>query len=236
VTTTALFCGNVHRPQPDQHGLRWVDVPSRPGKGDLDPVLAALDGRLLVRGTDADLAAVILRLLRAGRLADVIIGYLPVAESPSSLLWKIPVGDAALTLACSGDPRPVPVIRDDVGGVLVGSGIIAPVMGQVYCDDQRVVSGAARAVEIAPDPRARPLPKSTADPLADWVDPALDGVRVTAVRRGLLRRRREVFRGRAVQASFRSATVVCDGVEQPRPADKWVWYRHTEDLQLVCPS
>ena len=44
---------------------------------DLDPVLADLDPRrLIVMGTDADLAAVLLRLLRSDRL-DIELAYLP---------------------------------------------------------------------------------------------------------------------------------------------------------------
>ena len=41
--------------------------------------------------------------------------------------------------------------------------------------------------------------------------------------------------GRAVQAGFREATVLRDGVPHPRPVTKWAWYRHTEDLLLVRP-
>ena len=63
----------------------------------------------------------------------------------------------------------------------------------------------------------------------------VDGLRVTVTRRGFLRRHREVALGRAAQASFRSATVLRDGIAHPRPAEKWVWYRHTEDLLLVRP-
>jgi hypothetical protein len=230
VTTTALSCGNARRcTQPDHHGVRWIEVPALPGKADIDPVLASLEGRLLVQGTDADLAAVILRLLRANRLADVIVGYLPVVSSPASSLWRIPVGPAALDLACTGAPRPVPVIRDDGGGVLAGAGVIPRITGEVYCDDQRALRGSALAVEVAPDPGAAPLPDAAA------MEPATEGVRVSVVRRGLLRRKREVFRGRAVQASFRSTTVLRDGVAHQRPTDRWGWYRHTEDLLFVCP-
>jgi hypothetical protein len=234
VTTTALYCGNNHRsPHPGDHGVRWIHVPATPGREDVDPVLAEVEGRLLVYGTDADLAAVVLRLLRRGRLPDVVVGYLPVAESAATRLWGIPSGEAAFELALSGQPRPAPVIRDDAGGVLVASGVIAPITGQVYCDDQQALGGSALSLEVAPDPAAAPLGKPTADPLSTTLEPATDGVRVTVVRRRLLRRHREVVRGRAVQASFRSATVVRDGIAHPRPAEKWGWYRHTEDLMLL---
>lgn len=232
--TTALSCGNADRESlPSGHGVRWAEVPATPGKDDVDPLLAEGTERLVVHGTDADLAAVVLRLLRKGRLAEVSVGYVPVVESAASRLWGLPVGDAAFELAVSGQARPVPLVRDDSGGLLVASGLIEPITGQVYCDDQQVLNGSALGLEVSPDPAAAPLPEPTSDPLAASLEPAEDGLRVTTVRRGLLRKRREVTRGRAVQASFRSATVLRDGLAHPRPAQKWGWYRHTEDLHLV---
>ena len=231
MSTTALSCGNVDRTaRPSGHGVRWVDVPATPGRADVDSLLAEAEGRLVVHGTDADLAAVVLRLLRKDRIADLVVGYAPVEESAATRLYGLPLGFEA---ALHGEPRPVPLVRDDSGGVLVASGRIEPITGQVYCDDQQVLNGPAASIEIAPDPRAAPLPEPTADPLSTMLEPSADGIRVTTVRRGFLRRRTEVVRGRAVQASFRSATVLRDGVAHPRPAEKWGWYRHTEDLRLA---
>ncbi|MBB5154488.1 hypothetical protein [Saccharopolyspora phatthalungensis] len=211
--------------------MQWFDVPATPGRADLDPLIAEAGQRLVVHGTDADFAAVVQRLLRKNRLADLIVGYVPVAESPAARLWGLAIDDfdRALTAA----PRPAALIRDDAGGVLLGAGTIEPIIGQVYCDDEQVLNGAAISITISPDPGAAPLPEPTADPLSTMLEPATDGLLVTTVRRGLLRRRRDVTRGRAVQASFRSATVRHDGIAHPRPAQKWVWYRHTEDLQLA---
>lgn len=239
MTTTALSCGGAPRPaEADDRAVRWVDLPATPGRELLDPLLAEHEGHLLVQGTDADLAAVVLRLLRKNRLSDVTVGYLPVSASPATRLWNLPTGAAGAELALRGRARPAPLIRDDNGGILVASGSIAPITGQVYCDDQQVLHGSARSLEVAPDPAAEALPEPappepTADPQSAQLQPALDGLRVTAVRRGFPRRRRTVARGRAAQASFRSATVLRDGVEHPRPAEQWGWYRHTEDLRLV---
>lgn len=234
MTTTALSCGNAQRPaEPHQRAVRWIDLPANPGREQVDPLLAEHDGHLLVQGTDADLAAVVLRLLRKGRLADVTVGYLPVAASSAGRLWQLPTGPAGAELALHGHPRPVPLIRDDNGGLLVSSSSIAPITGQVYCDDQRVLHGSARSLEVTPDPAAEALRDPTSDPLSAEAAPALDGLRVTAVRRGFPRRRKTVARGRAAQASFRSATVLRDGIAHPRPAEQWGWYRHTEDLWLV---
>ncbi|PKW13251.1 hypothetical protein [Saccharopolyspora spinosa] len=232
MSTTALSCGNVERAaRPSGDGVQWFDVPATPGRDDVDPLVAGTEERLVVHGTDADLAAVVLRLLRKSRLTDLVVGYVPVADSPAARLWGLRVGDFDRALIAA--PRPAALIRDDSGGVLLGEGTIEPITGQVYCDDEQVLNGAAVSITISPDPAATPLPEPTADPLSAMLEPAADGLLVTTVRRGLLRRRRDVTRGRAVQASFRSATVRRDGVAHPRPMEKWVWYRHTEDLQLA---
>lgn len=238
MATTALSCGNIeHATRPDDRGLRWFDVPAVPGKDDVDPILAEVDGRLLVHGTDADLAAVVVRLLRRDRLADVEVAHVPVRPSPASRLWGLPV--AEFDHALSAPARPAPLIRDDVGGVLVGRGLIEPIVGQVYCDDTRLLDGRGLRVEVAPDPDARPLPEPTSDPLVTQPPVALDGLRATAVRkRPLLPEvwaRRETARGRAVQASFQESTVVRDDAAHPRSMTRWAWYRHTEDLLLVRP-
>ncbi|HEX2301181.1 MAG TPA: hypothetical protein VHH34_22195, partial [Pseudonocardiaceae bacterium] len=56
-------------------------MPSPPERDDLRDVLASLEGRrLVVCGTDADLAAVLLRLLRTDAL-EVPVGYVPASAS-----------------------------------------------------------------------------------------------------------------------------------------------------------
>jgi hypothetical protein len=188
----------------------WRSVPAVPGKSDLDPLLAAEPERVVVVGTDAALAAVVLRLLRTQRLG-VAVGFVPASRgSVAARLWGLP--GHALELALTGAARPVPLVRDDSGGVLVGRGTIGPVDGEAYCDDQLALRGRARLIEVSPDP---------------------DGGVVGRVHSGLLRRTRE-YRGRALQVGCQPTTVSCDGVEQPRPVRRWTWYRHTEDLRAVC--
>ncbi|MDR7302157.1 hypothetical protein [Haloactinomyces albus] len=234
MTTIALSCGNIdHATRPAADGVRWIDVPATPGRADVDPVLAEATGRVVVHGTDADLASVVLRLLRKNRLQELTVGYVPVTASAASRLWEIPVG--AFAFALQGQARPAPLIRDDNGGVLIATGTIAPITGQAYCDDQRILHGSALGLEVSPDPDAEALPEPTADPIATEPAPVMDGLRATVVRRRLLRRRRATAYGRATQASFQQARVLCDGVAHPRPMRKWAWYRHTEDLLLVRP-
>ena len=228
MSTTALSCGNAGHPElPAELGASWVDVPAEPGRDALDPLLPESAGHLLVHGTDADFAAVVLRLLRKGRLGNVCVGYVPASASPAAELWGLSPNDVRPALRPA---LPVPLIRDDTGGVLVGRAEIAPITGQVYCDDERVLHGRARRLRVRPDPEAAPLTTAAADPLATEVEPAADGLAVTASR---LLRAGSSARGRAVQASFENATVWRDGVAHPRPLDQQVWYRHTEDLLLA---
>ncbi|KAA2260081.1 hypothetical protein F0L68_20345 [Solihabitans fulvus] len=218
-----LACGNAggHTELPsftERDDLRLQRVPVTPGKADLDPVLSELgDLRLVVAGTDADLAAVVLRLLRTERLGEIPIGYLPADhDSEVAKLWGLSTDPGrALDVALGGEPDPVPLVRDDVGGVLLGLGVIAPVRGVGYCDDNQVLRGQAARVEVTADP-----------------DRKL-GLVVHVTRRGLIGRRTTTTQGRAFQVGCLPTTVTSDGVRHPRPMNKWTWYRHTEDLRLV---
>lgn len=197
----------------------------------MDPLLAEASGRVVVHGTDADLAAVVLRMLRKERLGDLTVGYVPVTDSPVARLWDLGVGE--FSRALEGPSRPTPLLRDDVGGILLGEGRIEPITGQGYCDDQQVLHGSALSLVASPDPEAAPLPEATAHPLSTNLDVTFEGVRVTTTRRRLLRKHTATVRGRALQLAFDETTVTRDGAPHPRPAQKWVWYRHTEDLHLA---
>ncbi len=109
----------------------------------------------------------------------------------------------------------MPLIRDDVGGVLVGLGVIAPMRGVGYVDDDVVLRGQASRYEVTPDPDAGP------------------GVAVRVVRHGLLGRRIKTATGRATQIGCVPTQPVSDGIMHPRQVNRWTWYRHTEDLRLV---
>jgi hypothetical protein len=217
---------HVSRPRDDLAALPVAVLPARPDRTAVDPVLAEHEPRrVLVSGTDADLAAVLVRLLRTDRL-DVEVAFLPAGRSPAAAAWSLPTGAAAVDLALTGTATGVPLVRDDSGGVLVGRGEIADVNGECYCDDALVLRGGARRLVVAPGPdgiavragwsgrapdgRARPVP-----PLA----PKGHGSAV----------------GRAVQVGCEPTTVVVDGVAHPRPVPRWTWYRHTSDWLLVRP-
>ncbi|HWN34299.1 MAG TPA: hypothetical protein VNP03_16235 [Pseudonocardia sp.] len=197
-------------------------LPARPDRTELDPLLTPTDEptptRLVVAGTDADLAAVVLRLLRIERLAEVAVAYLPAdPDSAVAATWGLPTAPAAAAaLAYYGEPDRVPLVRDDAGGVLLGRGELRPLRGVVYCDDRLVLRGQANRLVVTP---AAPV-----------------GVDVRASRVGLfglLGRRTHAAFGRAVQIGCLATTVLVDGVPHPRPVTRWTWYKHTEDLRLI---
>jgi hypothetical protein len=187
------------------------EIPATPGRSQVDPLLKDFTGdRVVVHGSDADLAAVVSRLLRLARL-DLPVGYVPTAaSSPVARLWELPADRVAAAL--DGSAAPVPLLRDDVGGVLLGLGVLAPVRGTVYCDDQVPVRGVAERVEVVPDHGGG------------------QGLSVTVVRKSLLRKRSSTLTGRAAQFGGDPVAPVRDGVPHQRPVTRWTWYRHTENL------
>lgn len=209
---TTLVCGDLSDPPAAPDVVR---VPARPGKKHVDEVLQR-SKRVIVVGDDADLAAVVVRMLRREVLSSVAVGYVPAsAESAVAALWGLPHDPAeALRIATYGEPRPVTLVRDDTGGVLLGRGLVEAVDGEAYCDDVLALRGAARRIEVRPDP-------------------AGVAVRVT---RGRLLRKTATFRGRAFQYGGRVPVhPVTDGVRRDRPLRRWTVYRHTEDLLAVRP-
>jgi len=194
-------------------GSEAVEIPATPDRSDIDPLIKArTSGDVVVHGSDADLAAVVLRLLRLDRL-EVPVGYVPVsASSPVARAWGLPADRVGAALG--GSVGSVPLVRDDAGGVLLGLGVLAPVHGTVLCDDAVPLRGAAERVEVRPDPAL--------------------GLAVTVVRKALLRKRSSTLTGRAVQfGGEQPVTPVRDGVPHPRPMNRWTWYRHTEDLRVL---
>ena len=192
--------------------LRSVRVQARPGKAEIDPLLDECD-HLIVSGSDADLAAVVARIMRRDRLSGVSVGYVPASPgSAVAAIWGLPTAPAdALAVALRTDAAPVPLIRDDSGGVLVGRGAFGSVRGEAYCDEHLAFRGAARSVEVTP---------------------SRDGLTARGVTGSLLKRT-TTWHGRAFQLGGVSVRPTCDGVEHPRAVNRWTWYRHTEDLRLA---
>ena len=209
-----LACGNPQLPMITERDDVRV-VPARPGKDHVDPHLDA--ERLVVVGTDADLAAVGVRLLRKEKLGSVALGFVPVGQSAVAALWGLSTDPArALDIALNGDVDPVPFVRDDVGGVLMGLGVLSPVRGVGYSDADNVLRGQATRIECTPD-----------------TEGGL-GLTIRIVNKRLLGSRVRESKPRAFQLGCLPTTAVLDGHKHPRPVDKWTWYRHTEDLRAIC--
>jgi hypothetical protein len=160
--------------------------------------------RVVVVGSDADLAAVLTRLLRADRL-DIEVGHAP--------RWR------KARRARQGAARRVPLIRDETGQVIVGAAYWlgegdlekgappAKLHGEAVVDDQLLFDGDVTGVRIEPTP-------------------TLPGLRATVLSRHM--RPGRWLTGRAVQLGTAGAFVVRDGAFAPRPVRRSTFYRHTE--------
>jgi len=202
-------------------GVPTVDVTARPGKSDLDPVLTAYrPRRLIVAGDDADLAAVLQRLLRSERL-DVEVAYLPTGRSDAARAWGLPTDGA---VAFEGVATRVPLIRDDSGGVLVGRGEVRGMRGECYSDDVLVLRGAAPRLVVLPGPGGIAV---RAGRTGRRPDGRIRPVPLTAARG------RGSSIGRTAQLGGEPMTVTTDGIAHPREVRRWTWYRHSTDWLLV---
>ncbi len=192
---------------------------------DIDPLLV---GRVVVIGEQNQLAAVVLRMLRRGLLGApdtgpppqvTPVGYIPLARNDVSRRWHLDVGVAAVERACVGEVHPVPLARDDNGGVLLGTGEIDAPAGTAYLDEHVVLRGRADRLVVQPQAPA--------------------GLAVTVERRRPLKLppKRQTQHGRALTMGFDAPTpVVADGVPRPREMRRWTWYAHTEPLYLARPA
>lgn len=188
------------------------------GADDIDAAIGPYR-RLVVVGGDADLAAVLTRLLRAERL-DVELAYVPPRRTRATRVYGIPSGRRAARRAVRGSARRVTLIRDETGSAIVGrAGWLPPehgrpLYGEAVVDDTTLFDG-----EVA----------------AAWVEPtlALPGLRArvdSGVPRGIWRR---WVAGRAAQLGSTGVTVVRDEVKAPRAARRSTFYRNVEGWLLV---
>jgi hypothetical protein len=182
----------------------------------LVPLAIDSEPRLIVLGRDPALAAVLTHLMRLERL-DMEIAYVPVERSAGSAIYRTGTGSAAAKRAVNGVAADIPLIRDDMGIVLVGKARIdgpegEALLGEGFVDDTRVFEGKATAVHISPT--------------GEW-----PGLRACAVR-GQLRRHKWVV-GRAAQVGAEAAVVTRDGVRSNRTVRRSTFYRHTEPWKLV---
>jgi hypothetical protein len=178
---------------------------------DIDTAVAGA-ARLLVVGADADLAAVLTRLMRSDRL-DVEVAH--VRGWPHKLGGWHSAGNARTVVA-----QRVPLIRDETGTVVVGAAFWLPpgdervVCGEAVVDDEPLFEGEVTGVRIEPTP-------------------TMPGLRAAALSRRM--RPRRWLTGRAVQLGTTGARVVRDGVLAPREVERSTFYRHTTGWLRVRP-
>ena len=181
-----------------------------PGQLPRDTALAPAEDAdaLVVRGPVHALNAVLARLLKAGRSAQV-----PVAWEPSS--DRDSVGLARDLGIGTGEPRDLTLVRDDHGGVLLHHGRLEAAgdgrrslsrrLGlQAHHDDIKVADGEITRIDVRPEWRA------------------VDTIAVTVMTLPLRPTRQTT--GRALQVACDPARVVRDGVPYPRPVTRWTWY------------
>jgi hypothetical protein len=169
--------------------------------------------RLVVLGTDADLASVLTRLMRA-ELLNVEVAYVPRRRTPATRAYRLPAGRRAARRAARGPAQRLPLIRDETGAVIVGSAVWRPVDGEPLLHGEAVVDD---AVLFDGD-----VAEVTVEPTA-----ALPGLRarVSGTRRWLT--------GRAAQLGGLAISVIRDGVAAPRPVRRSTFYRHIEGWLAV---
>lgn len=190
---TVMRFGGLRLP-PVLAALRCRDIADA---GGIDAAIAD-SGRVVVVGTDADLAAVLSRLLRADRL-DTEVAH----------LRRLAIRRGARR-AISAPARRVPLIRDDTGTALVGSALWLPpgqsetIDGEAVVDDTVLFDGAVPGVRIEPTP-------------------TMPGLRAALLGGG----RRRWVAGRAAQLGTTGARVVRDGIPGPREVRRSTFYRHT---------
>lgn len=208
----------------DRPRQRWSALATQRADGpdDTDAIDATIGPyrRLVVVGGDADLAAVLSRLLRADRL-DIEVAYVPRQRTAATRVYRLPAGRRAARRARRGSATRVPLIRDETGSVIVGRADWLPVddrrplHGAAVVDDTALFDGDAAGVCVAPTL-------------------AMPGLRARlhGPRTGIDSWRRWIT-GRAVQLGSTGAAVVRDGIPARRPARRSTFYRNVEGWLLV---
>lgn len=117
-----------------------ASLPTADGAAGIDGAMRDVR-RLIVVGSDADLAAVLTRLMRAERL-DIEIAHVP--------------GRRGARRALRGVARRVPLIRDDTATVVIGDALWLPpdgspaLRGEAVVDDAVLFDGEVGGVRIEP--------------------------------------------------------------------------------------
>ncbi|HEY9476082.1 MAG TPA: hypothetical protein VIS06_19810 [Mycobacteriales bacterium] len=213
----------AYRALQDAGPARLHTVSATPSRSELDEVLDARDGALLVvAGDDAAVNSVVTRLLRRGESADLPVAVLPSAGSTLGRLLGLPTKTAAaVRVAATGVPTRRGLVRDDHGGVLLTKATLTPWDGprfgaRAYCDETEVANRMVRSLAVRPGAGCL---RAT----------------VTAGRWFGLPGSARSRAGRAVTVSCEQARLVVDGVPHPRPQTRRTWWYEPDLWQVVLP-
>jgi len=215
ISSVAVLLFGSRRLRGQLRSLGDLPVHRAAGPADIDAAIGPYR-RLAVVGADADLAAVLCRLLRAGRL-DIEVAYVPRRRTAATRVYRLPAGRRAARRIRRGSARRVPLIRDETGSVIVGRANWLPaddqqlLHGEAVVDDTPLFDGDVAAVSIEPTP-------------------SLPGLRARAHGPRILRR---WITGRAVQLGSTGVAVIRDGVPAPRTARRSTFYRNVEGWLVV---
>lgn len=208
-----LVFGGQRVPRP----LTGLPTHRAAGPADIDAAIGHYR-RLAVVGADADLAAVLTRLLRAERL-DIEVAYAPPRRTRATRIYRLPAGRRAARRALRGSARRVTLIRDETGSVIVGRA------GWLPAEDQRLIRGEAVVDDTT---------LFDGEVAAARVEPTLA---MPGLRASVRNRVRGIWRpwvpGRAAQLGSTGVTVMRDGVAAPRAAHRSTFYRNVEGWLLV---
>ncbi|AGC60748.1 hypothetical protein MULP_00672 [Mycobacterium liflandii 128FXT] len=181
----------------------------------IDAALAAYP-RLAVIGGDADLAAMLTRLLRTDRL-DIEVAYVPRRRTTATRVYRLAAGRRGAWRARRGSAGRVPLIRDETATVIVGRARWLPaddeqtIHGEAVVDDNTLFDGDIAGV---------------------YIQPTLE---LPGLRAALHERRpwRRWIGGRAAQLGTSGARVIRDGIPAPRAVRRSTFYRNVEGWLLV---
>ncbi|GAA4821202.1 hypothetical protein GCM10023353_31740 [Tomitella cavernea] len=210
-----LRCGDAPIPVtlPAEGAVTVSEVPAREELAEHLP-RTEMPERVIVAGQDAALAAVLTHLLRSERL-DVEVAFVPATRTDATRVYSLEKGAKAGRAAMEGAAHSTPLIRDDLGVVLVGCAqLTGPdggrLTGETYVDHRPLFTGEAAGIEIQPTGHA----------------PGLRAAR-------LGRMRRKWIEGRAAQTGGEAIAVTRDGMPEPKRLKRSTFYRHNVDWLSV---
>ncbi|OEX94699.1 hypothetical protein A0K93_09085 [Corynebacterium sp. BCW_4722] len=209
-------------PTPSLDEIQRMPDVAHMGAPDFAPQQPEEPLRVIVSGTDRALGLVLTRLMRADNMW-VEVAYVPVdPSSPAALIW----GAESVSLAMSGEVRPIPCVRTDFGEVVAGSAELTHAgggeyVGEVIVDSETLLYSSGRGARLVP------LVDAPGMAAAALVKRPFRKVAVDDSR---------VLTGRAVQSGGEDIAVLIDGSARPRPVNRVTFYRHLRDIQAVRGS